>query len=244
MANDGFYDFKAQAFPILQKHGFPATVYLTTYYCERSQPVFQLACHYLFWKKQGVTIPSDSNFEWDLDLRDPEACHRTLRKILAACEKRGASGAEKNALLERIAHRLKVDYEGFLSSRIVQLLSPSETAQLAARGVDFQLHTHRHRTPLDRSLFRAEIEDNRKRLEAITGTIPKHFCYPSGVVEPDFLPWLKELGVESATTCTHGLAQPSSAPLLLPRLVDVSGLAQAEFESWVSGVRAFFPSRN
>ncbi len=242
--DDGFYDFYARAYPILREHGFPATVYLTTYYCDYRQPIFNLACRYIFWKRQGLKVPSDAGFEWDLDTRSASARDRSFQAIWKFCEERRLSGAEKAALLETVARRLQFDYTGFLSGRILQLLTPSETSWLAEQGIDFQLHTHRHRTPRDRMLFQREIEDNRSRLQAITGSAPEHFCYPSGVVEPQFLPWLKELSVHSATTCRHGLADPSMEPLLLPRLIDVSGMSEMEFEAWVTGARAFLPSRH
>jgi peptidoglycan/xylan/chitin deacetylase (PgdA/CDA1 family) len=109
--------------------------------------------------------------------------------------------------------------------------------------MDIQLHTHRHRTPSDRTLFLREIEDNRKRIEAMTGSRPTQFCYPSGAYEEAFLPWLREAGVESATTCDPGIATRSSEPLLLPRLVDSSTLSPVEFEGWLAGVADMLPHR-
>ncbi|PWT99252.1 MAG: hypothetical protein C5B51_27515 [Terriglobia bacterium] len=236
--DDGFYDFYAQALPVLQQHGFPATVYLTTYYCDHAQPVFNVACRYILWKQRGRLVPRDSGFECDLDVRDTFSRMQTFRRLLDLCEERSLSGQEKHQLLEMVAHRLEFDFTRFLSRRMLQLLTPTETARLAGQGVDFQLHTHRHRTPEDPACFRAEIEDNRSRLHAMTGATARHFCYPSGVVQPSFLPWLRDLGVLSATTCEHGLADASTMPLLLPRRVDTSGASQIEFESWVCGVGA------
>jgi peptidoglycan/xylan/chitin deacetylase (PgdA/CDA1 family) len=109
--------------------------------------------------------------------------------------------------------------------------------------VDIQLHTHRHRTPKDRSLFLREIEDNRKSIQAMTNVSATHFCYPSGVYDEAFLPWLEEAGVVSATTCDTGFASRGSHPLLLPRLLDVSGLSDLEFEGWLTGVSAALPRR-
>jgi hypothetical protein len=105
------------------------------------------------------------------------------------------------------------------------------------------MHTHRHRTPDDRELFLREIEDNRKSISEMTGKSPSHFCYPSGVWSPAFLPWLTEAGVESATTCEIGLATPESHPLLLPRLIDVSSLSPIEFEGWLTGISQVLPRR-
>ena len=106
-----------------------------------------------------------------------------------------------------------------------------------------QLHTHRHRTATDRELFLREIEDNRNSIQVMTGRRATHFCYPSGVYDQAFLPWLREAEVVSSTTCESGLASSTSNPLLLPRLVDVSSLSAIEFEGWLTGVSAALPRR-
>ena len=89
-------------------------------------------------------------------------------------------------------------------------------SRLAAAGVDFQLHTHHRRTPADEALFREEIQDNRRSLQLLTKFPLAHFCYPSGVHRPEFLPWLQAEKVVSATTCDAGLVTPRSNALLLP----------------------------
>jgi peptidoglycan/xylan/chitin deacetylase (PgdA/CDA1 family) len=99
------------------------------------------------------------------------------------------------------------------------------------------LHTHRHRTPANRDLFLREIRDNARRIHELTGRTPEHFCYPSGVTSPQFLPWLRECGVRSATTCSQALAKASDEPLMLPRFLDASGVDDLDFESWLSGIR-------
>jgi len=123
------------------------------------------------------------------------------------------------------------------NSKLFQIMSPDEASECARRGVDIQLHTHRHRTPDDRDLFLREIRDNARRIQELAGSAPTHFCYPSGVTAPQFLPWLKEAGVTSATTCEHGLARSSTDPLMLPRYSDGSSVTDIDFESWLSGVR-------
>jgi len=50
------------------------------------------------------------------------------------------------------------------------------------------------------------------------------------------LPWLSDLGVQSATTCERGLARVNSNPLLLPRVLDDSTMNLLRFESFVSGL--------
>jgi peptidoglycan/xylan/chitin deacetylase (PgdA/CDA1 family) len=85
-------------------------------------------------------------------------------------------------------------------------------------------------------LFRREIRDNRDWIKSATGRVATHFCYPSGVYRPEFLPWLSAEQIISATTCDTALATRRQNPLLLPRLVDTTGRSDLEFESWVNGV--------
>lgn len=70
-------------------------------------------------------------------------------------------------------------------------MNPQEISEIAKDGVDVQLHTHRHRTPDDEALFQREIEDNRRRIESLTGRSPQRFCYPSGVYRQEFISWLQ-----------------------------------------------------
>ena len=146
------------------------------------------------------------------------------------------NGKQTNEIASRLAKLLDIDYDELVAKRILQIMNSQEVAHLAAEGVNFELHTHRHRTPNDEALFRKEIEDNRKRIQQMTGSLAVHFCYPSGVYEEQFLSWLEEEGVLSATTCDMGLASSRSNKLLLPRVVDVSSRTPIESESWLSGV--------
>jgi hypothetical protein len=56
------------------------------------------------------------------------------------------------------------------------------------------------------------------------------------VYEAQFLPWLAQENVISATTCETGFATRNNNLLLLPRFVDTTGTTALEFESWLTGV--------
>jgi hypothetical protein len=60
--------------------------------------------------------------------------------------------------------------------------------------------------------------------------------YRSGVHSREFLPWLAEENIISATTCVVGLASAHTNPLLLPRMVETNGRTALEFEGWLTGV--------
>jgi peptidoglycan/xylan/chitin deacetylase (PgdA/CDA1 family) len=248
--DDGDYDFAAVAWPILEEYGYPATVYVTTFYVDHAKPIFRLFCSYLLWQARGIerrgALPVTADFTLDISrgLGTPEDRAAALASLEAHVKNRQLPLPGREELAEALAAALGLDYSQLLRSRILQLMRPEEIAKVAAAGADVQLHTHRHRTPLQRELFLREIDDNRRRIEAITGRPAIHFCYPSGVTDAAFPPWLRERGVATATTCVPGLAAPGTDSLLLPRVVDHCNLSEVEIESWMAGVSQYLIRRS
>jgi len=241
--DDGGYDFYAAAFPALKSYGFPITVYQTTYYSDYQKPIFNLVCSYMLWKRRDQVLQGGNQFGFSepLDLSTENNRAKIVRKLVLDAEASNLNGAQKDDLAGRLAKHLEFPYDEITSSRLLHLMNSSERAELAAAGVDFQLHTHRHRTPIDETLFRKEIEDNRRSLQHL-GDTAIHFCYPSGIYRPEFLSWLQKERVVSATTCDAGLASKRSN-LLLPRLVDTSSRTALEFEAWLTGVASLLTLR-
>ena len=243
--DDGTSDFYRRAFPILKEFGFPVTLYLTTFYSEYNRPVFDLMCSYLLWlgREKTLDLKHFTGQSSRADLRDESARIALFHRIHAYTREQKMDAETKDALNAALAAELGVDYEALIAQRVMHNLSADEVKQLSEAGVDIELHTHRHRAPLDRALFVREIDDNRASIRRMTGKNPTHFCYPSGVYDLALLPWLKEAGVVSATTCELGLASRTSDPLLLPRLLEVSGLTPIEFEGLLTGASFALPRR-
>jgi hypothetical protein len=243
--DDGGYDFYKRAYPLLKKHGFPATVYLTSYYSELQVPAFNLICSYMLWKSRNSEGPDLKEFgvRHQPDLISAEGREAAAEQIVEWADQQNIDGKEKDQIAARLAQRLGLYYEELRDKRILQLMNRDEVRELAAEGVDFQLHTHRHRTPLDEELFRREIRDNRAYIAGIVAGERLHFCYPSGAYRPAFLEWLAKEKIVSATTCDTGFATAKNNPLLLPRMVDTSGRTDLEFESWVNGIGYFLSRR-
>jgi peptidoglycan/xylan/chitin deacetylase (PgdA/CDA1 family) len=240
--DDGGHDFYRLAYPILQEHSFPATVYLSTYYSVLNRPVFDVMLTYLLWKGTGKTL------NWPEFLAGPVLLDERGRsaaelEIKAKMRRNNYRGTEKDRILESLSVALDIDYEQLCAKRILQLMTLDEVKEIVAGGIDVQLHTHRHRVPRARDLFLKEIEDNRKWIETVCARTPVHFCYPCGFHTPQFLEFLEAAAVESATTCELGLAAKTDNRFLLPRLLDTSTLTTTEFEAWVSGTASFLPQR-
>jgi hypothetical protein len=191
----------------------------------------------MLWKRRGNLILAAGLLDSvsELDLRTAGSRQRVLKSLLRAAEDQHWSAEQKNVFARKLADALSLDYEEYERMRLLHRMNAAEVAAVAAAGIDVQLHTHRHRTPDDRFLFETEIEENRTRITRMTGRVATHFCYPSGVCKPEFLPWLSEMGIASATTCAPGLASPRSNPLMLPRMLDGADVSRIEFADLVSG---------
>lgn len=243
--DDGTYDFYSRGWPVLQELSLPATVYQTTYYAENNRPVFDTFGSYLLWKGRARRVDLSALLplegEQDLSLASVRAAVHAA--LMQRAQGNALDAQAKDRLLDDLAAALGVDVRPLRDRRIMHLMTPAEIAELSGKGVDFQLHTHRHRTPDDVAAFTREIVDNRERIETLTHRPAEHFCYPSGVYRQSYLEWLRDARVRSATTCDPGMATAESQALLLPRLVDTMGLSDETFEAWSSGLAELLPRR-
>jgi peptidoglycan/xylan/chitin deacetylase (PgdA/CDA1 family) len=244
--DDGLADFYYRAFPLLRQYKMPATVYLSTYYCYNNIPVFGVMARYLMWRgRASAGIIQDASLGWNTpqDLSTAEGAASAYRLLEDFVDGNNIPAARREELAEILAGHLKLDYQAIRSTQVLNLMTPAQVKEIHDGGMSVELHTHRHRTPRDAALFVREIGENREKIADITGQVPRHFCYPSGVWRPEMLPLLTENGVTSATTCEPGLTMRATSPLLLPRHIDTTSQTRAEFEGWLSGVSQFLPKR-
>jgi len=240
--DDGTYDIYSVAAPIVDEFAYPVTLYFTTYYSMYNRPVFDVMCSYLLWKAGPKRFTLPGVLEGTTDLSQV-SFRQVAQRVKEYAFVARMSAPEKDQLTGRLAESLGLDYEAICATRILQVMTPSEARDLANRGYDIQLHTHRHRVSRRRALFQREIVQNRQYIEAVTNTPPRHFCYPCGVWLDDYPRWLVKAGVVSATTCDGGLATRDTNPYLLPRFVDSSARTDAEFGAWISGFTSVLPQR-
>jgi peptidoglycan/xylan/chitin deacetylase (PgdA/CDA1 family) len=235
--DDGFWGTVPIACEELAKRGFPATIYVTSYYAVRQTPIFRLAIRYLFWKTAHGTIDLSG---LAIPLRKPVVekssadAEETLWEIIRYGE--GLKGEEERSCLARtIAGREEVDYEQIVASRILSIMSPAEIRAVAEKGIDIQLHTHRHVTPLEEAAALREMADNRAVLGPLVKGELRHFCYPDGKWSQSHWPFLEKAGIRSAVTCDSGLNDPKTPRYALRRFLDDETVPQIEFEAELSG---------
>jgi peptidoglycan/xylan/chitin deacetylase (PgdA/CDA1 family) len=238
--DDGMHDFHARAWPLLREAAYPATVYLTTFHSLYQAPVFAVFHAYLLWRARGRVFGGRPlGLPIDLDLRTTAGRHAASRALTDLATRRSPGAAGKQALLERLAAVLHVDYADAAAMRLLHIMTPDEVAEVSRDGAAVELHTHRHRVPDEEALFRQEIHENRDAIRRITGRDPVHFCYPSGVFATRWLPWLRDMDIVSGTTCVPGYAHARMESLLLPRFIDTGAVSEIEFRAWITGAMRF-----
>jgi peptidoglycan/xylan/chitin deacetylase (PgdA/CDA1 family) len=234
--DDGFYSTAALAVPMLRERRQPVTIYVTTYYCIKGTPGFNLLIAYMRWKSPKKVLEPVTLAGFDIGrvlLKNEKQSEFALLPFRIHAGH--LTDPERCNLAREFGRRLGVDYDEIARSRRLSVMTPEEVRQLAGEGVDIQLHTHRHRFPDDEAAVLKEIADNRAVLEPLVGRPLRHFCYPSGVWSPAALPWLAAAGVETATTCEPGLNYADTPPLLLNRFLDGENISPIEFEAEMCG---------
>lgn len=236
--DDGWHSTFREALPALKEHDFPATVYVTSYYATKGFPVLNLLIQYMLWlnPKDRVDLSELGVAEMSfLPLRnrsDQDIAFEKLNNILNAVR----PIERRWAWCQKLASCLNVDLDQIDARRSFYLMTTEEIRASAEQGYDIQLHTHRHRLPIDdRRQAISEIIENRIALEPIVNKQLHHFCYPNGLWDQRQWPWLEEAGVRSATTCIPGFIYSTTPRLGLCRILDREDLPMIEFEAEICG---------
>ncbi|MES2989354.1 MAG: polysaccharide deacetylase family protein [Pseudomonadota bacterium] len=211
--DDGWASTYSHMLPILERYELPATLYATTWYSARDLPVINVATGYLL----------------DAAGRSPTERLRETRRIEMLPEQ------QRLAALRHFGRTLGVG-ENWLERRQFHLMNAPEIADAHARGLDVQLHTHRH-IDVGANLGRLgqEIEDNRAFLAAAGVPDSSHFCYPSGTWHRLAPAMLAQQGVHSATLVEEGLNPASTDPYALRRFIDGPAVSSVAFDAYLSG---------
>jgi len=238
--DDGFFSVYKIGRPMLMKYEFTATLYLTTYYAVKQSPIFGLLVNYLFWlAPNGLRFeparldipPLNERGVIMLDARS----RAELGEMISVYGETQCSETERQSLGRQLAQLLGIDYDAIVASRVLRLINCSEAKNLEESGISIELHSHRHRFPINTIEATNEIVANRDVIEEMTGQRARHFCYPSGEWSREHWPILEDLGVRSATTCVSRLASPGTPRYAIPRILDDTRVSQIEFEAEMLG---------
>lgn len=236
--DDGWYGTYRFMLPALERHNFPATVYLTTYYCVNQSPVIDVALAYCFSVADAERFPKLHLPSFNYGPVPTRTSEQRKQALASARDHVQSldSDAARQEFLHALCKELGLDYQTMISERWFHLMSPLEVADAAERGFRFELHTHRHRTRhAGKDCLEAEIAINRALIRLMSGQTCAHFCYPGGIFSFENRETLRKLNIASATTTRIGLVGGKSWRHALPRLVDGEKVSELEFEAEMSG---------
>jgi peptidoglycan/xylan/chitin deacetylase (PgdA/CDA1 family) len=222
--DDGFRDNYEAAFPLLQRYGAPAAVFVATQPLTEGISLWPYRLRFLFKQTQAREL----RLAWP-DTADHRAVfsltsERKRRRAVDALEPVliAAAPGERERMLVEIAHRLRVKADSDPANE-APTLTAEQLRKMSAAGIEIGSHTVTH--PALSSLSRAdaaeELAASKKTLESILERRVGYLAYPFGGPQ-HFNREVEELarqaGYESALSTVRGVNGGASDLFAVKRL--------------------------
>lgn len=209
--DDGYSDFYAYAFPLLQKHGLPATLFVTTNFIDGKMWQWPDLIEYTLSRTERVNVSCSihgNKREWWLGTARArfDAWNGISDYCLTLKEE------DRLKLLTNMAEQLKVnvpdkpvdDYKA---------LSWVELREMHEKGIEIGSHTCTHARLTLASLgeLRNELALSKSRIESMLSESVFSFCYPYGRAEDfneEIVGLVRDAGYKTAVTAYHDPTEP------------------------------------
>lgn len=215
--DDGYRDNYLNAFPLLKKYQFPATIFLTTGFIGTQKS--------LWWDHlQQIISRSTAKAFWQFS-------ERTLNRKF--------NGVASNKFQQLVDHLKSVDNEArdrFIeqSGQFFQIekedddipavmLTPANIKEMSDAGISFGSHTVSHLilSKVSELCVRQELAESKQDIEEITGREVCAFAYPNGGLN-DFnqrsIELLRDCGYQCAFMNVKGVNKVADDPFTLKRI--------------------------
>ena len=216
--DDGYRDNYIHAYPILRKHGVPATIFLATAHVDEGGAFWWDRVSYAVLLTTARRLDSDRLGSFDLSTT-PRRWEAVSTMDVRLKQMRDH---EKNEAIEELVRKLGADVPAAMARDMV--LTWDDIREMVGNGMTFGSHTVHHPTliglPLEQA--RREIVDSRARIEEKTGQPCDTFAYPDGR-EDNVSPAIKAILAESGYVCAvyalpNRLVGPGADPYGLARV--------------------------
>jgi peptidoglycan/xylan/chitin deacetylase (PgdA/CDA1 family)/CelD/BcsL family acetyltransferase involved in cellulose biosynthesis len=203
--DDGYRDNFENAFPVLQRYGVPATIFLATGSLDSNEP--------LWFERLAAAVKTTGRTSLDVE------CDLPRRFWMRTADERLRASGDLFAWLRHLPEEERQDRLRTILDELAAPESPpggdrmltwDQARYMNRHGVDFGGHTvsHAYLSRLSRQAVSWEIGECKRRIESELQTPVAHFAYPNGR-EEDFAPWNKEViraaGYQAAVTTLWGL---------------------------------------
>ncbi len=235
--DDGYADNHSVAFPLLRKHGLPATVFLAADFVTKGTALWvdRLAWAVARTELDDWKDPMEATrFPLATDAGKTVCYLRVKRRLKLLPD------AEREELVDRICAAL-LDSRATEPPTLFSPLSKDQVRELANSGlIEIGSHGCRHAILTAMSLHDAGLEISRSKnaLEDFCGQPVTSFSYPNG----DFNPALAKMTAEAGYTCAVAgglrLNEPEATdPFAIRRLALAEGDNETMMAATLSGIR-------
>jgi peptidoglycan/xylan/chitin deacetylase (PgdA/CDA1 family) len=175
--DDGYRDNFDEAFPILKRHGVPATFFVTTGFLDSRQIAWWDEIAWMVHASPKSELRANGWLDEAFSL-EPEERRRTTKALINLC--RGLPRESAHAFLDSLAQATESGRHPDESHDF--WMTWDDVRQLRAAGMHIGGHTVTHPmlARLSADDQEREIVECKDRLEAELGVPMRYFCYPYG----------------------------------------------------------------
>ncbi len=196
--DDAYQEFADVAWPILQHHGLPVTLFVPSGFAHAQAPVFWwdvVENAFLHTERGGFVESPAGRLFLETEAQRRQAVKRVKQYLWSVAPEQVPQETE------RLTAGLAV------SPPPAQVLDWGALRRLAAEGVTLGAHTRTHPNlaRLDRAAARAEIAGSWHDLASQVGEVAPIFAYPGGHYRRETVDLVAEAGFKLAFTTRRGL---------------------------------------
>jgi len=243
--DDGYRNNYDVAFPVLRRHGLPATIFLTTRFVGGERMIWHDRVAHALRTTRATELKLG---QYSFELGSSAARLRAFAGITSTLKK--VSEPEMLAALIRLEEQCGVGESSAPALPDSQIMSWDQARTMRDSGlVAFGSHTVSHPilSRLTPERLREELEQSRREIERELGTRCSLLAYPNGQPEDlseEVVRCAAEAGYAYSLTTILGRARPGGPAHRVPRLgVGVSTPTLADFAFQTSGARAWLMDR-
>lgn len=212
--DDAYVDFAKNAWPILRRHGLPATLFVPTAFPDHPERVF-------WWDRLYHALAVAAS---EQEVNSPAG-----KFTLGTTATREAAFSKLRDYVKTLPHEEAMQWVGQLCERLgtpplpASVLGWRELRDLAQEGVTLGAHTRNHPilTRVSPEVIRQEAVDSLRDLELGIGATLPIFAYPSGGANAEVVRTLKQAGFELAFLTGSGINDLRTADPLQMRRINV-----------------------
>jgi peptidoglycan/xylan/chitin deacetylase (PgdA/CDA1 family) len=206
--DDGYWDNHTLAYPVLKKHGVPATIYLTTGLVGTPDGIWteQIGTAFLETGKDHFDFPALFGDE-TISIKTREEKEQANAKVSETLKL--IPDDERRELIQRLFEKLEVtDKSGrYFGERM--MLNWDEVQEMRKDGITIGSHSHTHPILSQMPIREAkdEILNSKKVVEKNVDMRVKHFSFPNGREEDfseELRDYCREIGFESVCSVVYG----------------------------------------